>query len=52
MDPNVQQIHRFEPIAVGGHQLQMQVSIIMISMRIRIYGTFRRLEEALGESSD
>lgn len=29
---NVQQIHHFEVI-VAGHQLEMQVSIIMVSMR-------------------
>lgn len=30
---NVQQIHHFEVIVVAGHQLEMQVSIIMVSMR-------------------
>lgn len=52
VDPNVQQIHHFGAIVGGGNQQQMQVSIVMISMRIIIDGTFRRLEEASGELSE
>lgn len=33
VDANVQQIHHFDVIVVAGHQLEMQVSIILISMR-------------------
>lgn len=52
VDANVQQIHHFDAIVVVGYQLQMQVSIITISMRVIIYGTFGRLEEASGGPSE